>query len=201
MADGATRQERRRRGWFLIALPVFLVVGGLVGAALLQESPPARFSGAEGISTDAGEGEPMWWLDPVIITPPPSDPDTPAARPEAPPTIQVLVPGDALFESGSHDIVPESLAALDEALSDIDPAAVTSGNIRCHTDDVGSDAHNLDLSIRRAESLLAALAEGGLNVTVIVATGVGEAEPKFSNSTDTGQARNRRCEIELALQP
>jgi len=77
-------------------------------------------------------------------------------------------------------------------------AALPASDIQIvgHTDSVGSDTYNRDLSERRAkavqDALVPRLAEAGHGFRV---TGLGERAPIATNTTDDGRARNRRVEI------
>ncbi len=65
-----------------------------------------------------------------------------------------------------------------------------------HTDDVGDDAANLDLSRRRAAAVKAALASRfRIAAARLSAAGYGEASPQEKNDTPEGRARNRRVEL------
>ncbi|MEN8167369.1 MAG: OmpA family protein [Pseudomonadota bacterium] len=66
-----------------------------------------------------------------------------------------------------------------------------------HTDDVGDDDYNQELSEQRAQSVYNYLAETGMDITKVVVTGMGEKSPIASNKTDEGRAENRRVEILL----
>jgi outer membrane protein OmpA-like peptidoglycan-associated protein len=68
-----------------------------------------------------------------------------------------------------------------------------------HTDSQGTDAHNLDLSQRRAESVRAALLARGYDASRVQAVGIGEARPVADNNTAEGRANNRR--VEIIIQP
>ena len=62
-----------------------------------------------------------------------------------------------------------------------------------HTDGIGADAANLDLSKRRAAAVKTALvARHGIAASRLVTGGSGESQPKASNDTAQGHARNRR---------
>ena len=64
-----------------------------------------------------------------------------------------------------------------------------------HTDNVGGDAYNLDLSRRRSEAVLTALVQRGIAAERLTATGYGAAAPRDTNDTPEGRARNRRVEL------
>jgi len=66
-----------------------------------------------------------------------------------------------------------------------------------HTDASGSAAHNLDLSIRRAQSVANFLIGHGVDTTRIVVQGFGPDYPLEANDTEAGRASNRRTELVL----
>ncbi|MDR3476309.1 MAG: OmpA family protein [Devosia sp.] len=67
-----------------------------------------------------------------------------------------------------------------------------------YTDAQGSDAHNKDLSQRRAVAVAAVLANQGVDQRRFFVQGKGEADPIASNDTEIGRAQNRRVEIQLS---
>jgi len=71
----------------------------------------------------------------------------------------------------------------------------TTAVIEGHTDNVGSYNHNMELSQRRAESVVAYLAEHfGIDRSRLAAKGYGFTRPVADNSTDQGRQQNRRIE-------
>lgn len=66
-----------------------------------------------------------------------------------------------------------------------------------HTDGDSSSEFNLGLSKRRANAVRQILIGKGLDGGLITATGKGESQPKASNSTEAGKAKNRRVEVKL----
>ncbi len=65
-----------------------------------------------------------------------------------------------------------------------------------HTDSIGGDASNLDLSKRRAASVKTAVVEQfGVNAGRLATTGHGKSMPIDTNETEEGRARNRRVEL------
>jgi len=107
--------------------------------------------------------------------------------------------GDTLygiqFAYDSAAIHPESFETIDALRNGLEGAAGSPVTIVGHTSSEGSDAYNLDLSQRRAEAVVAALRERGLENARISASGAGEAEPIADNDSETGRSLNRRVEI------
>ena len=70
--------------------------------------------------------------------------------------------------------------------------------IEGHTDSKGTNAYNMALGMRRAQSVKAKLLEFGMDPSRIVGTvSKGEEEPVATNTTDEGRAQNRRVEFKL----
>ena len=67
--------------------------------------------------------------------------------------------------------------------------------IYTHTDNIGSDAYNRVLSEQRANALRRLLIDKGIEPERIQAFGKGENNPMADNSTEAGQAINRRAEF------
>ncbi len=80
-----------------------------------------------------------------------------------------------------------------------------------HTDSVASEAYNIELSQRRAESTVNYLIKNGIDPTRLVAKGYGESKPIARNTNPdgsdnpAGRQRNRRTEFKIleigALKP
>ena len=71
--------------------------------------------------------------------------------------------------------------------------------IEGHTDSKGTNAYNMALGMRRAQSVKAKLLEFGMDPGRIVETvSKGEEEPVAANTTDEGRAQNRRIEFKLS---
>lgn len=101
-----------------------------------------------------------------------------------------------LFAVDAADLLPESATAL-QALADLLAAQPDLDlYIVGHTDMSGSLGHNLNLSRRRAQSVIDALAaDHGINASRLDAQGVGPLAPETTNSTENGRGTNRRVEI------
>jgi outer membrane protein OmpA-like peptidoglycan-associated protein len=100
------------------------------------------------------------------------------------------------FDSGSDKVKPES----DEALGEIAKLLKSRPDLGLlvvgHTDNQGKLDYNMDLSKRRAASVVKALTEGhGIDGTRLTPAGVGFLAPVASNRGDAGRGRNRRVEL------
>ena len=69
-----------------------------------------------------------------------------------------------------------------------------------YTDSTGSAAGNLQLSRRRAESVMQYLKSQGLRSQNFAAQGFGAANPVATNATAAGRAKNRRVEVRVSTQ-
>ena len=71
----------------------------------------------------------------------------------------------------------------------------TSVTIIGHTDAVGSENYNQELSVKRAKEVRDFLEKNGVKKGFIKVAGMGEKEPIATNKTEAGRAKNRRCEF------
>lgn len=103
-----------------------------------------------------------------------------------------------LFDVDRDELKPEAVAVLTELKSlVIDPQHFVRVLIEGHTDDQGSESHNLDLSGRRAQSVARWLSQNGLKKELLEARGFGKTKPAVPNTNNANRARNRRVEIQL----
>jgi outer membrane protein OmpA-like peptidoglycan-associated protein len=103
--------------------------------------------------------------------------------------------GDVLFETGRAELKPGSIAKLDQLVTFMRSYPDRSVTIEGHTDNVGSEAFNQDLSQRRADSVRSYLVRQGVDGSRITTTGMGEGMPVTTNNTEAGRQQNRRVEI------
>jgi OOP family OmpA-OmpF porin len=99
------------------------------------------------------------------------------------------------FGVDSDVITPRGQDLLDEILDALQQVPNVPVQISGHTDDNGTDEHNLDLSRRRAEAVLDYLVAHGEDPERFVVIGYGESRPVADNGTPEGEARNRRIEF------
>jgi outer membrane protein OmpA-like peptidoglycan-associated protein len=107
-----------------------------------------------------------------------------------------LVTHGILFDINSDKIKPESYGTIKEIANVLKENSAVKVKIIGHTDSDGSDASNLDLSKKRAESVKSALnIEFGIDTARMETDGKGETEPVSDNNTPNGKANNRRVEF------
>jgi len=102
------------------------------------------------------------------------------------------------FDVDSDVLRSDARPALEQILAALEKNADISVIIEGHTDSDGSDAHNLDLSRRRAQSVVKWLTERKVAATRLTPRDKGETEPLADNESSAGRAMNRRVEVEPA---
>ncbi|MEI2418499.1 OmpA family protein [Orrella sp. JC864] len=103
-----------------------------------------------------------------------------------------------LFGVDEVKLGPQSNAAVQRIGAALAEVGITTVRVDGHTDNLGSDAYNDALSLRRAQSVAQALAQAGLPRQGIFARGLGKRRPVASNATREGRAQNRRVSIVIA---
>jgi outer membrane protein OmpA-like peptidoglycan-associated protein len=101
------------------------------------------------------------------------------------------------FETDKDVILPQSaifLKKLGEALA-VNATAWSLLEIQGHTDNRGDDAYNMDLSNRRAQSVVKALQDAGVDPARLHGEGLGETRPLDTDESEIALARNRRVEL------
>lgn len=103
-----------------------------------------------------------------------------------------------LFESGSHIVKPSSNSEVKQIIAKAKEISVNRIEVLGHTDNVGSEESNEQLSLKRAQSIKqiidSYINDNKIKVTAI---GKGESAPIDSNETLEGRVNNRRVEIIL----
>ena len=99
------------------------------------------------------------------------------------------------FVEGKDEFTDESRRAFDGVFAEIAKRPVPDVLVIGHTDRVGSDAFNDNLSRQRAEVVRRALVARGIAADKIVVVGRGKREPIVPTADGVAEARNRRVEI------
>ena len=105
---------------------------------------------------------------------------------------------DVLFRSGSFELAPGARERLAKVSGIILAYPSLHLAVEGHTDSVGSDDYNQNLSEQRAKSVRDYFVQQGISTEAIEARGFGKTEPIASNDTSDGRQQNRRVELILS---
>ena len=104
---------------------------------------------------------------------------------------------NVFFETGKSEVKIDSYPELDRLIQLMMDVPTLKIELSGHTDNVGNDEYNLNLSQRRADAVRAYLTSRGVDKSRVLAVGYGESKPVDSNDTKDGRANNRRTEFEI----
>lgn len=107
----------------------------------------------------------------------------------------VLTLGDVLFDTGQSTLKSGAYGTIDRLAAALREKSGRKVVIEGHTDNVGSEDSNQELSQRRARSVQSALTQRGVAGDQVTAVGKGENFPIASNDDATGRQANRRVEL------
>jgi len=165
-------------------IAVLAVAAGIISLDAFGASDPGvtDYSGASANAIEVGD-----------ITSALAVPRGTRIEPAAPPTVRLPI----FFEFNSTTLRPEAHALLDKVGAALasDELATFRFSVEGHTDSVGSDEFNEQLSRDRAEVVKAYLMAQGVPPERLQTVGHGETTPVASNETDDGRQRNRRVEL------
>jgi OOP family OmpA-OmpF porin len=105
------------------------------------------------------------------------------------------------FEFNSATLTSESRPVLASVAADLKRYPRLKIELQGHTDNVGADKYNLNLSQKRAQSVREYLLAQGVGEQQLMAKGYGEAEPTADNKTDEGRSQNRRVVMMVLENP
>jgi OOP family OmpA-OmpF porin len=129
---------------------------------------------------------------PAQQTPPPPAPEPQAPAPAPAPNYNFT---NIQFEFDSGILKTESYPILDKAAAEMKKDPTATFILKGYASAEGTDAHNMELSVDRANSVKTYLVNTGVNGANITAKGYGESNPVADNSTESGRVINRRVEI------
>ncbi len=109
-----------------------------------------------------------------------------------------LIASKIFFETNSAKLKLTSHAQLDDLAAILKRYEAANLTIEGHTDNVGEDAYNMDLSQRRTESVREYLISKGISSERLTAIGYGETRPVGDNKKASGRAQNRRVELKTS---
>jgi outer membrane protein OmpA-like peptidoglycan-associated protein len=108
---------------------------------------------------------------------------------------ETLVLRGVNFETDSADLTASSRSILDSVAASLKEWSEVRVEVAGHTDSVGAESYNQQLSQRRAESVRDYLAGKGVDKSRMTARGYGETHPVADNKTKEGRGENRRVEL------
>lgn len=110
----------------------------------------------------------------------------------------VLILRGVNFATASAQLTPESMSLLNKVAQELMANPTVLVGIHGHTDAVGSEGYNLNLSRNRAQSVKNYLVNQGVNPQQLEPSGYGFSIPLASNDSPSGRAANRRVEMKMA---
>jgi len=105
---------------------------------------------------------------------------------------------DVLFKSGSFELLTGARERLAKVSGIVLAYPSLHLSVEGHTDSVGTDDYNQQLSEKRAEAVRDYLVQQGISSDAIIASGFGKTAPVASNDTPEGRKQNRRVELVLS---
>jgi outer membrane protein OmpA-like peptidoglycan-associated protein len=115
--------------------------------------------------------------------------------------LAVTFKGDVTFDTNSTTVRPGLYSEIDRVASILQQYPDTLIRVEGHTDSVGTDQYNMDLSIRRSYAVRDLMVQRGVSGSRLQTVGFGESMPIASNDSEAGRQRNRRVEIKIAPKP
>ena len=131
----------------------------------------------------------MGWEDAPAESAPYVPPPVAAPAPSVPKSYLVF------FDFNKSDLTPQAVSIVNQAAANAGPAKVTQLTVTGHTDTVGSDAYNMRLSRRRAESVAAQLEKDGIPSSEISIVAKGKRDLLVPTADGVKEPQNRRVQI------
>ncbi len=120
----------------------------------------------------------------------------PAAKKKVTQT-KITLQADTLYDFDKATLKPQGKATLDKVAADLKKIRLEVVIAVGNTDSVGTDAYNMALGQRRAQSVKAYLISKGVDGGRIYTESKGKSNPVATNATAEGRAKNRRTDIEV----
>ncbi|MBT1685225.1 OmpA family protein [Dawidia soli] len=174
-------QSNPQTGEYEIRLPA----GRLYGIRTEAEGKISESQNLDlrGITADKVIDHKDFDLSPLLVTSP---------TPEA-----VIVLNNVFFDFDKATLKPESYPELNRLVTFLNNNAGVHVQIAGHTDSVGPEPYNLDLSKRRANSVAEYLYDKGITKEKVKTVFFGETKPVDTNATKEGRKKNRRVEFKI----
>lgn len=105
------------------------------------------------------------------------------------------LPSRLLFETSEHELLPEQKQSVAELSNKLKNIKIEKLSVQGHSDNMGSEEFNHELSEQRAQSVANIALKHGFSKDNIQAIGYGSSKPIKSNDTEEGRSENRRVSI------
>lgn len=109
--------------------------------------------------------------------------------------VPLSVAETVLFSTGQADVGTQYQDLIDLGVGLMTSQESVTLTVVGHTDDVGDDQLNLDLSLQRAQATADEFVRRGIDASRLSVEGRGETEPIATNDTEEGRSTNRRVEF------
>ena len=109
--------------------------------------------------------------------------------------IVVEFSSNVLFGFDKSNLSSDAKSNLNKLVTVLNSYPDTDIEVQGHTDDTGTESYNKRLSKQRASAVSSYLSGEGISGSRMSIIGFGETSPKYSNSSESGQAQNRRVEF------
>jgi OOP family OmpA-OmpF porin len=184
-------------------LPIWgAVLGGVGGGLATSETGDGRTDAERAGGAVGGTiaGGLLGWLvghyvceEAPEAAPPPPAPPPPPPPPAARKKIESLT--GPSFDFNKATLTAEGRRHVDHAVSLMKESPTLTVVVEGHTDSIGSDAYNMKLSQRRADTVRDYMIKAGISGSRIKTEAFGKTKPIASNKTAEGRAQNRRVDI------
>jgi len=109
----------------------------------------------------------------------------------------MTVMNNIFFDFNQSEIKPRSLSELDEVVKFLKENPKIKVEISGHTDNVGNENYNQQLSLKRAQSVVNYFASKGIDVARLAQKGFGSKKPIKPNDSEDNRQVNRRIEFKV----
>lgn len=121
----------------------------------------------------------------------------PASNNGCPDWVEISV-SELYFDFDKSELKPDGMAELDKLVEKLNASKEFEIVVGGHTDNVGTEGYNMELSEERAQAVVKYLLKKGVNNAYIGSNNYGETKPAVENSTEENRQQNRRAEFEVA---
>jgi OmpA-OmpF porin, OOP family len=193
----AMRQDKYCKWAFPVWGAALGGVGGGLGTAKSGDGDRSSGEIAGGAVGGTIVGGLLGWLVGHYVCEEPPAPAPPPPAPAPPPAARRKIESltGPSFDFNKATLTTEGRAHVDHAISIMKENAAMAVVVEGHTDSIGSDAYNMKLSQRRADTVRDYMVGHGISGSRIKTEAFGKTKPVASNKTAAGRAENRRVDI------